>query len=160
MKTSANGVAVLHHYESCKLTAYPDPATGNDPWTIGWGCTGPDISPGMVITQDEADARFAKRLAHEFEPGVSVILRMPVGQGQFDGCVSLAYNIGLSNFRSSTLVRKFNSGDIPGASLEFLRWSNAAGKSMLGLRRRRASERALFNGMNSYQAIAIGEAVQ
>ena len=160
MKTSTNGVAVLHHYEGCELTAYPDPGTGGEPWTIGWGCTGPDIAEGMTITQDEADARFVARLSSEFEPGVSVILRMPVEQGQFDGCICLAYNIGLANFRASTLVRMFNAGDMPGAANQFLRWDKAGGQSMKGLRRRRASERALFNGMNSDQAIAVGEGVQ
>ena len=159
MKTSTNGVQVLHFFEGCELEAYPDPATGGDPWTIGWGNTGPGIKLGISITQDEADAMFTQRLAKEFEPGVAVVLRLPVTQGQFDGAVCLAYNIGLGAFRASTLVRKFNAGDTDGASDQFLRWNKAAGQIMRGLRRRRAAERALFGGMTGDQSIAIGKAV-
>ena len=158
MKTSPNGIAVMHHYEGCELTAYPDPATGGDPITIGYGCTGPDIKRGMTITQDEANVMFAKCLVREFEPGVNAALTGTPTQGQFDACVCLSFNIGLSAFRASTLVRKFNMGDIAGAADQFPRWDKAAGQSMKGLRRRRAAERALFQGMTSDQAIAVGAA--
>ena len=160
MKTSPAGVALLHYYEGCELTAYPDPATGGDPWTIGFGCTGPGIVRGLTITPDQANAMFAKRLVQEFEPGVSLALTRPATQGQFDACVCLAFNIGLGNFKSSTLVRKFNAGDVVGAADQFVRWDRAAGQSMKGLRRRRASERALFNGMSADQAIAVGQAAK
>jgi lysozyme len=159
VKTSANGIAVMHYFEQCRLTAYPDPATGGAPWTIGWGDTGPDVVPGLKITQDEADARFAGRLTHEFEPGVLDTMQQNPTQAQFDGLVCLAYNIGLGNFRGSTLVRKFNAGDIRAAADQFLVWNRAGGKVMLGLRRRRAAERALFCGHTGAEAIAIGAAV-
>ena len=159
MKTSGTGVAVIQHYESCELKAYPDPATGGDPWTVGWGCTGPDICRGTTITQSEADIMFAKRLAREFEPGVTAALTKPCTQGQFDAMVCLAFNIGLGAFRVSTLVRKFNAGDIAGASQQFLRWDKAAGQSMKGLRRRRAAEKAVFSGMTGDQAIAVAAGV-
>lgn len=160
MKTSINGVAVMHYFEDCRLDAYPDPATGGAPFTVGWGDTGPDVVPGLVITQDEADARFSKRLSREFEPGVIASVARTPNQSQFDAMVCLAYNIGLGNFRSSTLVKKFNAYDDAGAAGQFLLWNKAAGKVMLGLRRRRAAERALFMGMTGDQAIAIGKAVQ
>lgn len=159
MKTSTCGVQVMHYFEQCRLKAYPDPATGGDPWTVGYGDTGPDVKPGLIITQDEADARFARRLVREFEPGVAAALTRMPSQGQFDGMVCLAYNIGVTNFKNSTLVRKFNAGDDEGAADQFLVWNKAAGKVMLGLRRRRAAERALFQGLNGDQAIAIGAAV-
>lgn len=159
MKTSTNGVQVLHYFESCRLKAYPDPATGGKPFTIGWGDTGPDVAPGLVITQDEADARFTRRLSDEFGPGVMSALQVVPTQGQFDAMVCLSYNIGLGNFRSSTLLRKFNAGDVPGADAQFLVWNRANGKVMLGLRRRRAAEQALFRGLSGDQAIAVGAAV-
>ena len=159
MKTSTSGVQVLHHFEGCRLTAYPDPATGDKPWTVGYGDTGPDVVPGLVIKQDEADSRFAKRLEREFEPGVWALVN-DASQGQFDALVCLAYNIGIGNLKSSTLIRKFNSGDLPGADAEFLRWNRAAGKVMLGLTRRRAAEQALFRGLTGDQAIAIGSSIK
>lgn len=159
MKISSSGVQVLHHFEGCRLAAYPDPATGGKPWTIGYGDTGPDVVPGLVITQDEADSRFYKRLEREFEPGVSALIN-EAAQGQFDALVCLAYNIGLGNLRKSTLIRKFNTGDLPGADAQFLVWNRAAGKVMLGLRRRRAAEQALFRGLTGDQAIAVGAAIK
>lgn len=40
--------------ESCRLTAYLDKRRI---WTIGWGCTGPGIIPGVTWTQAKADAQ-------------------------------------------------------------------------------------------------------
>jgi lysozyme len=158
VKTSTNGIQVLHHFEGCELESYPDPATGGDPYTIGWGDTGADVMPGLCITQAEADVRFEKRLSKEFEPGVMAALTRTPTQANFDAMVCLAYNIGVHAFKTSTLVRKFNAGDFDVAANQFLRWDKAAGQSMKGLRRRRAAERALFNGLTGEQAIAIGAA--
>lgn len=168
MKTSTCGVQVMHYFERCVLKAYPDPGSANGhPWTIGWGDTGADVKPGLVITQDEADARFARRLVREFEPGVMKMVKVPLTQGQFDALVCFAYNVGLDDdadtlaegLGDSTLLRKVNAGDFAGAADEFPKWNKNDGKVMLGLRRRRAAERALFQGLNGDQAIAIGAAV-
>ena len=159
MKVGKNGIEVMHFYEACKLTAYPDPATGGVPWTIGWGETGPHVKKGMVTTQAQADQMFIDRLAREFEPGVA-LLAGDVSQPQFDALVSFAYNVGLANLRGSTLLRKLLSGDLLGSADEFLRWDKAAGKRMLGLHRRRVSERALFLGADAAQAIAEGQVVK
>lgn len=160
MKTSADGIAVMHAFEGCKLAAYPDPATGGKPWTVGWGDTGPDVVRGLVITQQQADERFAARLAREFEPGVLAALKRTPTQNQFDAMVSLAYNIGLKPFADSTLVRRFNAGEVAGAADAFLSWTLAGGKPMLGLKRRRTAERALFQGRRFTEAIDLGRAVR
>ena len=160
MKTSTNGIQVLHHFEGCKLKAYPDPGTGCEPFTIGWGDTGPDVFPGLVITQDEADKRFINRLSKEFEPGVLALFNQPIKQASFDALVCIAYNIGLTALKNSTLRRNFNDGDYQGADAQFLRWNKAGGKVMLGLSRRRAAEQALFRGLSGDQAIAIGKAIK
>jgi len=55
---------------SCR--AYPDPGTGERPWTIGWGSTGPDIGPETVWSREAADAR----LNHELEGFASAVVRM------------------------------------------------------------------------------------
>jgi lysozyme len=159
MNTSPNGIAVMHYFEDCRLKAYPDPATGGAPWTIGWGDTGPDVVPGLIITQAEADRRFARRLAREFEPGVLAELKRTPTQSQFDAMVCLAYNIGLGNFRASTLVRMFNRREL-GVANQFLRWDRAAQRRMLGLHRRRVAERALYLGASAEDAIKAGAAVR
>ena len=156
MKTSEEGLKVIKYFESCRLSAYPDPATGGDPWTVGYGDTGPDVVPGLIITKEEAEQRLAKRLAEDFEPGVERMLRTEPTQCQFDAMVSLAFNIGLGSLGSSTLVRMFNIGQ-PGVDAQFLRWDKANGHSMWGLRRRRAAERVLYLGGTADEAIRIGD---
>lgn len=161
MKTGVDGIALMHFYEGCSLSAYPDPATGGAPWTIGWGDTGPDVKQGMVITQQEADERFQNRLAREFEPGVrSALQGRDVTQREFDALVCFAYNLGLASLRSSTLLKMIHSGDKRAASEQFARWDRANGKRMLGLHRRRISERALFLGADASQAIKTGQAIK
>lgn len=48
-------VADLKRDEGCRLTAYPDPLSGGDPWTIGYGST-KGVRRGDVWTQAQADA--------------------------------------------------------------------------------------------------------
>lgn len=48
--------SMLQREEGCKLVAYPDPISHGDPWTIGYGHTGPDTYQGVVWTQDQAEA--------------------------------------------------------------------------------------------------------
>ena len=156
-RTSAEGIKLIKHYEGVKLKAYQD-AVGV--WTIGYGDTGPHVNPGDKITQEEADRRLALRLRDEFEPGVFRALRVNPSQPEFDAMVSLAYNIGVHAFSNSTLVKKFNAMDTMGAANEFPRWDKAGGRSLKGLRRRRASERARFLGMSADAAIAEGAQVE
>lgn len=142
MKTGAKGRELIKSFESLKLKAYPDPATGGKPWTIGWGHT-KGVKPGDQITQVQAETFLAEDLS-VFEAAVSTAIKRPMTQNQFDAMVSLAFNIGGANFASSTLVKKFNAGDVSGSADEFLRWNRANGKVMNGLTRRRTAERELF----------------
>lgn len=143
MRVSDAGIALIKSFEGLELEAYPDPATGGEPWTIGYGHTG-EVTPGMVITEAEADELLLQDVA-QFEMCVNGALQVPVTQGQFDALVSFAFNLGCRNLRNSTLLAKLNAGDNVGAAAEFVRWNRAAGKVMAGLTRRREAERDLFN---------------
>ena len=134
---------LIKKWEGCRLTAYPDPATGGDPWTIGWGSTGKGIGPGVQWTLEQADDRLARDVGR-FMAGVRGLLKVDPEPNELGAMTSLAYNIGLGNFRSSTLLRKFNAGDKAGAAAEFGKWNRAAGKVMKGLTNRRADERQVF----------------
>lgn len=156
MRTSANGVAVAHYWESCKLVAYPDPGSKDGrPWTIGWGHTGPEVVKGLVWTQAKADQVFLEDLRIR-EDRINKILRVPVTQGQFDALVLFSYNVGLPALEASTLLRLLNAGDYGGARAQFARWNKNDGKVMRGLIRRRASEVGLWDGMAGAEAIAYG----
>lgn len=150
MAVSAAGIALIHSFEGCRLQAYPDPASGGAPWTIGWGSTtdeqGKPIKPGTVWTQARADQRFRQHLA-QFEAEVRQLLGdTPTTQGQFDALVSACYNIGIGNLGGSTLVRLHKAGRFNEAAEQFARWNKANGIVMPGLTRRRAAEAAIYRG--------------
>lgn len=144
-------LALIKQFEGCKLTAYPDPGTGGKPWTIGWGSTtdalGKPIEPGTKWTQPQADQRLAAHVA-EFARGVDKLLgTAPATPQQKGALVSLAYNIGLGNLGSSTLLRKHNAADYDGAAAQFAVWNKAAGKVMAGLTNRRTAEARVYKGL-------------
>lgn len=145
MQVSQRGIDLIHSFEQCRLTAYPDPGSRDGtPWTIGWGSTGPDIKKGTVWTQAQADARFEADLS-KFAAGVTNSLEgRPTTQGQFDALVSFAYNVGLGAMDMSTLMKMHRAGDFAGAKAQFARWNKNDGKVMNGLTRRRAAEAELY----------------
>lgn len=145
MSALAHAVQLVKKWEGCKLSAYPDPATGAAPYTIGYGATGPGIAPGLKWSQKQADDRLATDL-DRFTKGVQSALRRQATDAQLGAMVSLAYNIGVSAFRGSTLLKLFNAGDIGGAAKQFPRWNKADGKVMKGLTSRRADEQKVFEG--------------
>jgi lysozyme len=140
MKTSSTGRALIRNAEGDKLTAYYCPA---GVLTIGVGHTGPDVKPGMKITQAQSDALLSADLA-KFEKAVMNAVKVPLTQNQFDALVSFTYNLGEGNLRSSTLLKRVNAGDMAGAAAEFAKWNKAGGKVLAGLTKRRAAEAALF----------------
>lgn len=153
MTPSAAATTLVQHFEGCakkrpdgRIEAYPDPGTGGAPWTIGWGTTGADIRQGTVLTQQQCDERLAHDLT-AFAAKVAALLNgAPTTQSQFDALVSFAYNVGVGNLASSTLLRRHQWGDHAAAAAEFAKWSHAAGKVLPGLTARRAAEAALYRG--------------
>jgi GH24 family phage-related lysozyme (muramidase) len=146
-QVSQRGINLIHSFEGCKLEAYPDPGSHDgNPWTIGWGSTGPDIKKGTVWTQQQCDERFAAELNEVYGKGVEKILGdTPTTQHQFDALVSLAYNIGLGALRGSTVMRKHKAGDYQNAARAFVMWNKNDGKVMRGLTRRRLAEADLYD---------------
>lgn len=143
---SKAGLALIKSFEGLELKAYPDPGSGGDPWTIGYGATGAGIHKGVVWTQAMADNRLADDVSR-FADGVAKLIgSAPTTQGQFDAMTSLAFNVGLGNFGSSTLLKKHRAGDYAGAASEFARWNKASGKILAGLTRRREAETKVYRG--------------
>ena len=140
----AQALELIKQFEGLRLYAYPDPATGDAPWTIGYGHTGKDIKKGLYITSIQAD-RYLEKDVERFAEAVERLVKVPLNDKQFAALISLVFNIGPMNFASSTLLRLLNQGDYNGASKQFIRWNKAAGKAMSGLTRRREAEAKLFN---------------
>lgn len=143
MTALAHALALIRKWEGCRLTAYPDPGTGRDPWTIGWGSTGPGIRKGVTWTQAQADERLSADV-EKFMGGVRKLIKRPASDTELGAMTSLAYNIGLGAFERSTLLRFFNAGDKAQAAKQFDVWRRAAGRVMQGLVNRRADERKVF----------------
>lgn len=123
----------------CK--AYPDPGTGAEPWTIGWGCTGPDIKQDTVWTLEQAQDRLEAEVRH-FAHGVLKLSPTLANESpqRFAAIISFAFNCGLGNYRISTLKKKVDSKDWIEAQKEILKWNKAAGRVLKGLTIRRQAE--------------------
>ncbi len=142
MQTSQKGFDLITGFEGCELTAYPDPGSGVEPWTIGYGHTH-GVTKGDVITQAQA-LQFLRDDVKIPELSIDTNVSAELNQNQFDALVSFIFNVGSENFTSSTLLKKLNAGDYAGAADEFLKWVHANGKTLPGLVERRAAERELF----------------
>jgi lysozyme len=85
-------------------------------------------------------------MVDRFAEQVHKLIKVPITQNQFDALVSLAYNIGIGNFRNSTLLRKLNLRENNAVlTAQINRWNRANGQIMAGLTRRRKAEAQLFN---------------
>lgn len=154
LNLSDKGVALIKKWEGYAkdtgdgyVQAYPDPATGGAPWTIGTGLTGADIMKGTRWTHAYADQRFKQEAEATYAEAVRRgTVGHPTSQCQFDAMTSLCFNIGGGNFSSSTLLKKHNAGDYEGAAAEFDRWNKANGQVMQGLVNRRNDEEAMYRG--------------
>jgi len=66
-------------------------------------------------------------------------VKVSLSQNQYDALYSLCFNLGATNFKKSTVVKKINENDLKGAADAFLMWNKPA-----VLQKRRERERALF----------------
>lgn len=135
--------ALAKRFEGCRLTAYPDPATGGAPWTIGYGATGSDVGPGTVWTQAQADEDLQDRLII-LGNQIDVLVSVALTPNQKAALVDFAYNLGVGALKSSTLLHLLDQGSYAAAADQFPLWVRAAGKVMQGLVVRRSAERTLF----------------
>ena len=137
MKTSTAGINLIKQFEGCRLTAYK-PVKEEKYWTIGYGHYGPDVTPGMVITQAQAEIMLGIDL-QKYEQAVERYTPFPLSQTQFDALVSFAYNCGAGNLQQ--LVKNRNALQVADA---MLRYNKAGGKVLNGLTKRRQTEHDLF----------------
>lgn len=143
MKITAAGIKLIKDHEGCKLQAYPDPASGGDPWTIGFGSTGSYVKKGTVWTMEQATDMLTKDLI-ELAAKLTKVLPVATTDNQFNAILSLVYNIGIGNFIGHDLLKFMQAGDLEAAANEFPKWDKAAGKVMPGLVARRQAEKELF----------------
>lgn len=136
---------LVKEFEGLRLQAYLDAA---NIWTIGYGLTrypnGQKVKQGDTITRDQAEMYF-KQTLQKFAQGVEDSITSQVNNNQFAALVSLAYNIGLTAFKNSTILRLVNQNpNNPAIKNEFMKWVNSGGKRIKGLVTRRETEANLY----------------
>ena len=139
-KYSAAGLELTKQFEGLELKAYQDSV---GVWTIGYGHTGTDVVPGLVITEDQATVLLAADVSWAVTC-VNKSVTSAINQNQFDAMVDFVFNLGCASFGGSTLLKMVNSSDFADAAGQFGRWNKAKGQVLAGLTRRRAAEAALF----------------
>lgn len=136
---------LVKHFEGCKLTSYVCSAGHN---TIGYGNTfyenGVKVKPGDKITQQRAEELLDVILI-KFVQQTNELIKSNVNQNQRDALTDFAYNCGIGNLKSSTLLKKVNA-DPNDKTIreEFMRWNKGGGKVLNGLTRRREAEANLY----------------
>lgn len=139
MKASVDAYELIKQFEGLRLEAYLCPA---GIWTIGYGHTS-DVSPNSFITIQEADEYLHRDVA-AIEMQLNK-LNLSLRQCQWDAIVSFVFNIGIGNFKASTLLAKIRINPDDNSIIdEFLRWVYANGKVMRGLQKSRLTEMKLY----------------
>lgn len=137
---SQKGLALTKQFEGLRPTAYQDSV---GVWTIGHGHTGPDVRPGLSITQQQASDLLMKDVASAVAD-VNRLVRVTLNQNQFDALVDFVFNAGGGNFATSTLLRNLNAGNYAAAAAQFPLWVHAGKQILAGLVSRRNAEQTLF----------------
>lgn len=132
---SAAALIGIASWEGFSDRAYND---GVGVQTIGFGTTA-GVKHGDRIDPLQALHRLGKD-AGTISREMAECIKVPVAQHEFDAYASFSYNVGAPAFCASTLAKKLNAGDYGGACRELLRWTNAGGRELQGLVKRRQAE--------------------
>ena len=162
MPLTPEGWTLLKTWEGCRLSAYPDPASGGAPWTIGYGHTGAEVVPGLTITQEQADAWLKQDVA-EAAGAVDRLLRgVALTPRQRDALISFCFNVGAGALERSTLRSWLLAGEAPAVVIaqELPRWHKGPNGPVEGLKRRRAAEVAHAQTGNAASPAGEPEATQ
>ena len=132
---AANATDLIVKFEGYSAKPYKD-SKGQ---SIGYGHFIKSGEHYTSVTKAEA----LKLLAKDLKPITDYLNTLDLTDNQKAACASLAYNIGLGNFKKSTLVKKIKAGD--SAAKEFLKWNKSDGETLTGLTARRKEEMKVFS---------------
>lgn len=136
--TNHTAVQIIKEEETLQLEAYELGGL----WLIGYGHLMLEGEKD-VITEAEADAFLVEDL-HWCESAIERYVKIPVTLNEFSAMVAFCYNVGSGKTRGSSIVKRINKHDRPGAANGFLLWNRMNGVVMEALAKRRARERTLF----------------
>lgn len=142
---SSKGYAIIKEFEGFRSKAYLD--TGGV-WTIGYGTikypNGIQVKKGDTCTEVQAEKWMQSDCAWVRKTLRTKIKSKKLNQNQYDALASFIYNVGETQFGTSTLLSLINRDNFQGAASQFGRWVNDNGKRIQGLVNRREAERKLF----------------
>lgn len=141
MTLSPAGLALIKQFEGLELKAYR--CSAGVP-SIGYGHT-KGVRMGDTCTQAQAETWLAQDVEWA-DRAVTDSVMVPITQGMHDALTSFVYNVGAGAFRKSTLLRLLNESKYGLAAAQLPRWNRAKGRAVDGLTKRRAAERAMFEG--------------
>jgi len=131
---------ICKEFEGFKANEYICPAGIK---TIGYGTTR-NYSTN-TITKEEAIELLKRDLKENLN---YVKLYAPnLADHKLAAILSWVYNLGVGNFKSSTMLKRIQEGDHEEAAKEMLRWNKANGKPLKGLTRRRKREHDIYLGI-------------
>jgi lysozyme len=134
---SASALVGLAIHEGYRDTAYV-PVKGDRP-TLGFG-----DAQGVRLGDRTDPVRALIRLNFQADVFQQEMRRcigdVPMYQYEWDAVISWAFNVGSKAACGSTLVRKLQALDYPGACKELLRWDRFQGSVLPGLTKRRQDE--------------------
>lgn len=134
----ALAASTVAYYEGVRYRAYKDPV---GILTVCYGET-QGVDRNRLYTESDCRLMLEARVG-EFAAQVQSLIAIPQPDTRIAALTSFAYNVGIENFRKSTLLRKLNAGDAVGACNELPRWNKAKGQVLPGLVKRREAERQL-----------------
>ena len=148
----SKGIALIEEFEGLVLNAYPDPASGGAPWTIGWGLTrfpdGTLVKPGNTITKQQADAFLLDTVTKQVVPALEKVPHWSaMAPEQQAALISFAWNLGWGFYGTdgfqtiSARLREKEWDKVPDA---LLLYRNPGSSVEAGLKRRREAEGALW----------------
>lgn len=150
MKTGIRGLDLIKEKEGFKPKMYL--CSAGIP-TIGYGTAidtkEEEYLKSATLSKDQAETLLRKDVAI-FESYINKMVQVPLNQNQYDALVCLVYNIGPTQFKSSTALTLINIGITKGDKLEkaWLAWNKATVRGVLtiisGLVLRRKTEYSLF----------------
>lgn len=111
-------------------------------WTIGFGHTGKDVYAGVIWSQEQAD----DMLEHDVLAAWALLAMYSpeLTDGPQAALTDFVYNLGIGNYRTSTLCKCVNAQDWDSVKTELLKWDHSNGVVVPGLLRRREAEAALI----------------
>jgi GH24 family phage-related lysozyme (muramidase) len=143
---------LIREFEGFESSAYPDPGTGDKPWTIGWGFTSLNdalVKKGDSISREDADALLDSWIETKVVPALAKTVPgwKTLPPNRQNALVSFAWNVGWHFCGAPdfvTISRALRESDYDAVPSAMMLYVNPGSSVEAGLRRRRQAEGKLW----------------